>query len=1126
MAAPVLRQPAPPGVQSAQEGQPSPLVGSRAAVRTAGPVPARAGTAPARGSRAPRKGSGPAPAGSVPPPAPAGRTSYAGPPPIRLKTPGPQKDPRFNRVMEKLQQSAGKTAAHPPPARKAVQASAAAQPPANEKLAGAKANQVDTMQQAETGKPEPASFLELLRAEIARVMPTTLGETEDFMNGDQKQQMKGALTGNVNQQKDAASSGLKAASGEQPDPSKVPGKEVTPLPPQEAPVPPAIGAADAMPAPRPAEEISLQKSKDQAGQALADNKLTEQQLQKANDPRFSAVLAAKGSVEKQADAGPQKFRGEESKVLSQAAGGAVADEKKGLINLFGVRGRSNTAVLSRQQAAKAKEEAERKQVVADIEAIYNRTKETVDAKLASLEKDVSDRFDKGVEGAMNAMTSYIDGRMSDWKHERYKWPWGGARWLKDKLAGLPDEVNVFYEEGRKIFTRALDAVIVDIAGLVETRLKEAKDEVARGQKEIRTYVSNLPKNLKSVGLAAEKDMADRFAELRQGIEDKKNDLAQGLAQRYKEATDKANEKLKAMQEENKGLVQVLAEKIGEVIKILREFKEKVMGLLKKAAAVIDDIVADPIGFLKNLLAAIKQGISQFVTNIWTHLKAGFMKWLFGSLADAGITMPADFSLGSILKLVLQVLGITYDRIRAKAVKLIGERNVMIIEKAFELLKALWDGGPAALWEKVKEFLGDLKSMVLDAIQDWLISTIIKQATIKLVSMFNPVGAIIQAILMIYNTVMFLIENINRIIEFVESVINSVAKIVAGAIGDAANYIEQALGRTVPIIIGFLARLLGLSGLTDKIIGFIKKIQTKVDQAIDKVISKIVGGIKSLFGGGKGKAEDKDSGDVRGIARVLLQQRLRAGATQQAAQLAVADVLGQLRPKGLRSLELGKETPEGQIEVFAEASPRSSLFRLIREARGRTVRVAGRLTLVGQVIPEGGFKGVERGLISRGQGVSYQLLTPESSGHLSAMTFGGAILPVTGQTVEARTWNTGDIDRARELNSSHAEHYFVRFVSGQHDPAWQRRITHIEVDIHDYSPCTACADELVGLMNHLKGKRQPSDPSLTATLTWRKPYDKPPLATTQAALNTLAAAGWGVTPATVPPGEGEKFRPGS
>ena len=149
-----------------------------------------------------------------------------------------------------------------------------------------------------------------------------------------------------------------------------------------------------------------------------------------------------------------------------------------------------------------------------------------------------------------------------------------------------------------------------------------------------------------------------------------------------------------------------------------------MSLLAKAADAIELILDDPIGFLGNLIGAIKQGVNQFVGNIWTHLKAGFMKWLFGSLADAGIEIPTDLSLVSLFKMVMSVLGLTIPRLKAKAIKLLGPTAVAVITKLVEYVSALITGGPAKLWEQVKADVGDLKAMIIDAIQDWLITTII------------------------------------------------------------------------------------------------------------------------------------------------------------------------------------------------------------------------------------------------------------------------------------------------------------------------------------------------------------------------------------------------------------------
>ncbi|MFL5655411.1 MAG: hypothetical protein ACJ8CB_14705, partial [Ktedonobacteraceae bacterium] len=471
--------------------------------------------------------------------------------------------------MDKLQNSAAKSKEHVHPGRKAAEALAAAKPPPKEKLGDAQANQVDTMKDAPTKKPEESSFLSLLRAEIAKVIPKNLGETEGFMKGEKMGQLKGAVTGNVNQQKDEATSGIKGASEQPPDPGKVESNEATPVPSEgPPPAPPAVGAADAIPAPKPDAEVSLQKSKDDANKSLADAQVTPQQLQKANDPRFSAVLTAKAGVEKQATTAPQQYRANEQKTLSQEAAKAVADEKQGLNGLRGEHNKAGAAIKLRQQSTKEKDEADRKKVADDIEKIYNETKQSVEKKLASLETDVSTMFDQGVEAAMKHMTDHIDARMSKWKFDRYfslGLIIGGARWIKDKLLDLPKDVDIFYEEGRELFTKELDALVVKISNLVETRLKEAKDEITNGQKRISDYVNGLPKNLQAVGKAAEKEMASRFDELKQGVDAKKNDLAQKLAQRYKEASEKANEKLKAMQEENKGLVSVLVEKLGEII---------------------------------------------------------------------------------------------------------------------------------------------------------------------------------------------------------------------------------------------------------------------------------------------------------------------------------------------------------------------------------------------------------------------------------------------------------------------------------------------------------------------------------------------------------------------------------
>ena len=288
--------------------------------------------------------------------------------------------------------------------------------------------------------------------------------------------------------------------------------------------------------------------------------------------------------------------------------------------------------------------------------------------------------------------------------------------------------------------------------------------------------------------------------------------------------------------------------------------QQVLAVIKKAGNLFFTIIQNPIAFIGNLIGAMRKGFTQFAGNILTHLKAGLMGWLFGALAGAGLQLPEKFDLKGILSLVLQILGLTYDRLRAKLVKVIGEKRVAYLEKTFEFLKLLVTEGLAGAWKKLLEYIGSLKDMVIGAIKNWVVTKIVTAAVTKLVSMFNPAGAIIQAILAIYNTVMFFIERIQQIAALAKSVIDSVANIAAGKLEAAANYVEQAMARTIPVIISFLARLIGLGGISEKIKDIIKAIQGRVDTAITKVVKFIVKKAKSLWGKAKKSV-------TKGIARL-------------------------------------------------------------------------------------------------------------------------------------------------------------------------------------------------------------------------------------------------------------------
>lgn len=280
---------------------------------------------------------------------------------------------------------------------------------------------------------------------------------------------------------------------------------------------------------------------------------------------------------------------------------------------------------------------------------------------------------------------------------------------------------------------------------------------------------------------------------------------------------------------------------------------QVMVVLKRAGQAFGQIVKDPIGFASNLVAAVKGGFAAFASNIGTHLQKGLFGWLTGALKGA-ITLPQKLDFEGIISLALQVLGLTWDRIRQRLVKMVGERTVAMAERAVSFVKDIADRGLGVVWEKMAEFAGNLADTVIGGIRDWVAESVVGAAIKRLVTMFNPAGAIINAVLAVYNTIEFVIERAKQLGELIDAVSTSISEIASGAIGRAVIAVENALSRAVPVAIGFLAQLLGLDGIGDKIREVIEKVRGAVDNAIDKVINWIV----SKFHGGK-KEEDEPAG---------------------------------------------------------------------------------------------------------------------------------------------------------------------------------------------------------------------------------------------------------------------------
>ena len=235
-------------------------------------------------------------------------------------------------------------------------------------------------------------------------------------------------------------------------------------------------------------------------------------------------------------------------------------------------------------------------------------------------------------------------------------------------------------------------------------------------------------------------------------------------------------------------------------------------VVAKIKKVVKDIADDPMKFANNLLKGLAEGFGKFFDNFGTHLLKGFLSWLLGGLKD--VQVPKDVSVKSIVTFFLQLMGITWPNIRKILVKLIGAKNVALIEKVYSLVSLLIEKGPEGIYEMIKEKL-DPQSIVDQVVQlavDFMVSAIIKQVAARIIALFNPAGAIVQALEAIYRVLKWIFQNAARIFTLVETVVNGIADILAGNIGGFATAVEKALAMLIAPVIAFIADYLSLGDL--------------------------------------------------------------------------------------------------------------------------------------------------------------------------------------------------------------------------------------------------------------------------------------------------------------------------
>jgi hypothetical protein len=775
------------------------------------------------------------------------------------------------------------------------------------------------MDQQKPGEFDKKAFIAAVKKAIEASAPKNLEEADDFKKSGKAGQVKGEVAGMVGKGKQEAEGPIKKANTEAPDANGAKPKVVKPMVDEKPGAAPGDGgAAQAIPSPKSTAETSMAAGPAQVNQEMGQAGVTEEQLKNSNEPQFTDAAAAKQGAEEHSKTAPGEYKAAEHETLDKAGADAKGAAGTALAGMHGGRTGVLGAVGGQKGGAKGKDEGKRAEVASKIEAIFSQTKTEVTAILDGLDGKVNTAFETGEKDARAQFETYVDQKMSKFKADRYGGFFGGAKWLKDKLMGMPSEVNAFYAEGRTLYLSKMEVVISNVADVVGGELGKAKARIALGKQQVKEFVASQPKELQQVAKDAEQQIGAKFDELEGEVNSKQDALVQTLADKYVAARGELDSRIDALKAENKGLVDKAIDAIGGVIKTILQLKDMLLGVLAKAANVIGDIIKDPIKFLGNLVSAIKMGLNQFGVNIQKHLKAALMGWLFGTLGDAGIQLPDSFDLKGILSLILQVLGLTYENVRAIAVKIAGEKVVAFVEGTVTFFTTLAKEGPAGLWRWIQDKIAELnlKEMVLGAIKDFVITKIITAGITWLISMLNPAAAFIKACKMIYDVIMFIVERGSQIMEFVNSVLDGIGAIVAGSLGSAATLVENSLAKVLPLAIAFLASLLGVGGIAEKIKEIIEKIRAPITKLITSVVGPILKPMKALYAKGakfakglaeKGKAAlkkgaDKVKGKFYGGKDEDKQKRLQEGMA--AGKSAVEKYSGKKVGKAVLSPLLG------------------------------------------------------------------------------------------------------------------------------------------------------------------------------------------------------------------------------
>jgi hypothetical protein len=517
--------------------------------------------------------------------------------------------------------------------------------------------------------------------------------------------------------------------------------------------------------------------------------------------------------------------------------------------------RDNTVAKQQEEVDRANAESDqrREQDRSRIDTRVEDDRQQIDQHYQQADADAQREVQNGERQAEDRR------RQAERDAENQSWWDRAVNFVRDAFNALVSAIGTIFDAVRRAVNAILDAVRDFAVGLINAIATFIKEAIAAFGEFLKFLVENLIGAIFPQLAAALTQFIDRAVTAAQsaidavaeGLRSAVNALVEGLRRGINAIIDvyqaAVNLAVGVLQAALTGDWGALARQVLEaVLKALGIDPAAVYEFIGKAQDTIQLIIDNPGAFLGHVIDAFTGGIRRFADNFLTHLQAGIIGWLTGAIGGAGITLPQRFDLMGVLSLIQQILGLTWANLRIRIVRLVGERAVQALEFVASYVQTLVEGGWSALWERIQNDLATLRDMVLEQIKSFLVERIIMAAITRLATMFNPIGALLNLVLMLYNFYTFLRDQLQRIFAVAQSIINALSDIARGVIQPAIERVEGVLASLLPLVIDLLARLIGLGNIGERVRSIMQSVQNAIWGAIDRLIERV---LASFRGGG-------------------------------------------------------------------------------------------------------------------------------------------------------------------------------------------------------------------------------------------------------------------------------------